>query len=351
MMLDLDDARWRAFVDQSADATPFHHPAWARLLALTYRYDGFAIAVVDGSGRVVAGAPLIEVRDFSFRRAWISLPYTDECPPLANDFRSRRELFHALGRVDERFNAPRIEVRGVIGACGWRTATDAVISELELEVDTERVRGRLNRSTRHNIARAQRDGVVVRRATDAKDLDAFYALHTRTRRRQGVPVQPRRFFSLLWSQLVERGLAFILLADAGERKAVAGALFLASYGTTVYKFGASDADSWRLRPNHLILWTAIEDACARGDRRFDFGRTDLSNSGLRTFKGRWGAEERPLRYSTRASATTATNGLPSRVTTRTERLASRAASLAIRKGPIWICRATGEALYRHAASR
>src|SRR5581483_4142714 len=188
---------------------------------------------------------------------------------------------------------------------------------------------------------AEREGVVVRRASSTRDLDAFYALHTRTRRRQGVPVQPRRFFDLIWDYLASTGLAFILLADAGGREAIAGALFLASGTSTIYKFGASDPDAWRVRPNHLIFWTAIAQACRRGDRRFDFGRTDVGNAGLRAFKSGWGATERPLRYSTLAPG----------AATGTEGPATRALSIAIRKGPKWVCRGTGEALYRFAASR
>jgi len=156
-----------------------------------------------------------------------------------------------------------------------------------------------------------------------------------------VPVQPRRFFELLWSELAGSGSAFILLADAGGREAVAGALFLTGLGTTIYKFGASELDSLPLRPNHLIFWTAIQEACARGDDRFDFGRSDLDNPGLRAFKSGWGADERPLRYSTLAPGAGEGAG----------GLASRALSVAIRRGPPWVCRRTGEALYRYAATR
>ncbi len=109
-------------------------------------------------------------------------------------------------------------------------------------------------------------------------------------------MQPRRFFELIWSRLVEPGRAHVLLADGPppcrSRRAVP-----VGGGTTIYKFGASDADSWPLRPNHLIFWSAIQQACGREDRRFDFGRSDLGNQGLREFKSGWGAEERPLEYS------------------------------------------------------
>jgi CelD/BcsL family acetyltransferase involved in cellulose biosynthesis len=342
MMLALDDPRWCSFVAGRSDATPFHDPAWAALLAATYGYRPFAIAVADEAGRLVAGAPFVEVRGLSRRRRWVSLPFTDECPPLAASSTSRREFASALTLAQIRLDAPGVQVRGMLDGFGWRTGADAVIHELELDRDVAHVQGMFSRSqVIRNIARAQREGVTVRRAAGVADLDAFYALHTRTRRRQGVPVQPRRFFDLLWSRLVEPGLAFILLADAGGREAVAGALFLASSASTIYKFGASDVDSWSLRPNHLIFSTAIQEACARGDRRFDFGRTELGNRGLRDFKSSWGADERPLRYSTLAPG----------VAAGSEGLATRALGAAIRRGPRWVCRGAGEALYRYAASR
>lgn len=340
--LALGDPRWGSFVEAAPRATPFHHPAWAELLASTYGYRAFAVALSYADGELIAGMPFLEVRTLARRRRWISLPFTDECPPLLSDSTSSAELAGAMAVELERLGAPSVELRGTMDGFGWRTAADAVIHELELDSDIERIRSRFSRSqVIRNIARAQREGVVVRHATSSKDLDAFYALHTRTRRRQGVPVQPRRFFELLWTRLVDSGLASILLADAGGREAVAGALFLTSGGTTIYKFGASDVDSWPRRPNHLIFWTAIQEACARGDGRFDFGRTDLDNRGLRAFKSGWGAQERPLRYSTLEPGAAA----------GAEGLASRALSVAIRRGPRWVCRGTGETLYRYAASR
>jgi CelD/BcsL family acetyltransferase involved in cellulose biosynthesis len=338
----LDDPDWRAFVQGCEGATPFHHPAWASVLVRTYGYRGFALAVCDENDRPVAGAPFLEVRGLSRRRRWISLPFTDECPPLASHAEAARALAEAVPAAQDRARGPSIEVRAPMYALGWRTGAEAVDHVLGLDRDVARVREGFSRSqVVRNITRAEREGVVVRRAAGRADLDAFYALHTRTRRRQGVPVQPRRFFDELWTHVVEPGLGTILLADAGGATAVAGALFLAWNGTTIYKFGASDPAAWPHRPNHLIFWTAIQDACARGDTRFDFGRTDLGNPGLRAFKRGWGAWERPLAYSS----------LELGAATGAEGLATRALSVAIRRGPAWLCRGVGETLYRHAAAR
>jgi CelD/BcsL family acetyltransferase involved in cellulose biosynthesis len=337
----IDDPEWSAFAASCPASTPFHHPAWAGLLAETYGRRAFVMALVGATGRPLAGAPFIDVRGLSGSRRWVSLPYTDECAPLASDADAEHALVAALGRTGEVFGAPGLEVRAPVHAPAWTTHAGAVLHVLDIDRDADAVQARFSRSrVVRNIRRAEREHVTVRAARDAAGLDAFYGLHVRTRRRQGVPVQPRRFFTLLWRRLVEPGLASILLASAGG-PALAGALFLTWNGTTIYKFGASDPHGLPLRPNHLLFSTAIRESCARGDRRFDFGRTDLGNAGLREFKSGWGALERPLVYSS----------LPRGGARAREPVPARIAGTAIRRGPAWVCRGAGELLYRYAGSR
>jgi lipid II:glycine glycyltransferase (peptidoglycan interpeptide bridge formation enzyme) len=190
-----------------------------------------------------------------------------------------------------------------------------------------------------NIRKAERTGVEVVAGTTAADLaDTFYGLHVATRRRQGVPVQPRRFFSLFWERLVEPGMATVLLGRVGGAP-VAGAVFMTWNGTTIYKFGASDPAFAEYRVNNLLMWRAITDACAAGSHTFDFGRTDDGNDGLRTFKRSWGADEQRLTYSTLADAA------PAPGSHRAEALIGAV----LRRSPPAVTRLAGELLYRFAA--
>jgi lipid II:glycine glycyltransferase (peptidoglycan interpeptide bridge formation enzyme) len=233
----------------------------------------------------------------------------------------------------------RCEVRAALDGANVVTRVRGVDHVLDLDASLDSIRAAFNSQTRRNVTRAERSGVEVRQGERAADLtDTFYGLHLRTRRRQGVPVQPRRFFRLLWDEMLERGLGTLVLAYVGATP-VAGALFLHWNGHTIYKFGASDREHLALRPNNLIFWTAIREAHARGDTTFDFGRSDLDNDGLRAFKSGWGAVERPLVY-------TFTGDAPEE---DAHRVALRALSVAIRRTPSWVCRAVGEAGYRYAA--
>ena len=337
-ILDLTDPRWGDFVAGHPDATPFHHPGWAGLIASCYGFRAFALVVSDATGAIQAGLPVVEVRHLHGRPHWESLPYTDYCPPLASARGEQEQLVAALRQAGCAAGARRIEVRAPLpdGSVPGRPALRHVLA---LDAGVSRVHAGFHRSqVQRNIRRAEREGLTVRRATHPPDLlDIFYGLHLRTRRRQGVPVQPRRFFRLLWENMISTGLGSVLIVEASGQP-VAAAVFLAWNKTMIYKFGASDASAWPLRPNHMLFWHAIRTACAQGYRWFDFGRTDAGQEGLRNFKLTWGATEEPLVYATLSGPVPASRGR-----------AARILGPAIRHGPLLLCRATGEAFYRYTA--
>ena len=48
---------------------------------------------------------------------------------------------------------------------------------------------------------------------------------------------------------------------------------------------------------HFLFWKAIQEAKNSGLRTFDLGRTDADQTGLVTFKNRWGTTRQVLTYS------------------------------------------------------
>jgi CelD/BcsL family acetyltransferase involved in cellulose biosynthesis len=334
--VDLDDPRWLAFVTAQPDATPFHHPRWAAFLAETYGMRAFALASVSAQGAIESGLPVIEVKR-PRRRRWVSLPYTDRLAPLLGPGGAGDGLGPALEAARRSAAVGTVELRcGLPGAF----AEDAAwLHLLRLDPDPAQVAAGMRSSVGRNIRKAERMGVEITTGETEDDLaGAFYRLHVATRRRQGVPVQPRRFFSLFWRRLAEPGLATVLLGRV-EGEPVAGAVFLTWNGTTIYKFGASDPAFGSYRVNNLLMWTAIRKACADGSHTFDFGRTDDGNDGLRAFKRSWGAEELRLTYSTLAPAP------PSPRSHRVEAVLGAT----LRRSPPWMTRVAGELLYRFAA--
>ena len=337
---EIDDPRWLNFVSAHESATAFHHPAWASLLADCYRYRAFALALDNEAGRIVAGVPVLDVSNRLTGKRWVSLPYTDACAPLIDQAESLNELVACLGDERRRHAISQFEIRADLPGVEAPGLPEAVRHVLPLETDPEHVKRRFKPTVRQNVAQALRAGVTVQRADKAADVVAsFYDLHVRTRRRQGVPVQPRRYFLQLWQRVLEPGLGFCFLAHR-DRVPVAGAIFLAWKSTVLYKYGASDERYLDLRPNHLVLWEAIRWGCANGYTELDFGRTDHGNQGLRHFKDSWGAQEEPLVYSVLADSA---RGPAS------SWFGASMLNPLIRRSPSLVCRAVGELLYRYAA--
>lgn len=333
--LEIDDERWAAFAAGRPEATPFHDPRWAQLLHECYGYPAFALALDGPDGTIAAGVPVLDVKTPFGRRRWVSLPYTDECEPLGGG----TELGVALEAARQEAGVDRVELRGPLeGAAAGEVGFEHV---LELQLDAQEVfRGFKRKQVAQPIEKTEREGLLtVRRGERREDLtEIFYGLHLETRRRLGVPVQPRRYFQLLWDRLLGSGDGFVLVAEAGGQPAAA-AVFLAWNRRIVYKYSASKPESLKLRPNNMLLWNAIRWGCEHGFVSLDFGRTDAGNEGLRSFKRGWGGEERPLVYSTLGGA--APEGGTG--------VATRALGAVIRRSPRFICRGLGELLYKYAA--
>jgi hypothetical protein len=240
------------------------------------------------------------------------------------------------GRVE--LQLQRIEICDHLEEAGWSTE-EGHWHELDLTSDPELLFRNLHTLRRRLIRRAARENVVVERGQSREDLmQVFYRLHASTRRRLGVPVQPRRFFELLWDRILAPGLGFLLTARH-DGVPIASALFLAADGWVTYKFSAADRGYGNLGATDALLWSAIENAYANGARTFDFGRTEPGNEGLRTFKLGWGSHEHPLRYTVFAPAP------PSGKLQGAQELLKPV----IRHSPMVVAKAIGGLAYRYTA--
>jgi hypothetical protein len=247
----------------------------------------------------------------------------------------------ALANARKAARLRSFEVRAELPAGdGVHLRSDAFTHTTALSGDKDAVFASFHPSqVQRNIRRAKKEQVVVRSAEEMADLTrVFYRLHVQTRRRLGMPVQPRRFFEAIWRHLFVPGYGRLQLAYSGTRP-IAGAVFLTGNNVLTYKYGASDPAFWNLRPNHLVFWTALQWASETGFTEFDWGRSDAADKSLREFKSYWAGNEKPLVYSTLA------NGTPKEESPR----AMNIGRTVLRRSPTWVCRAAGELFYRYAA--
>src|ERR1041385_1155794 len=232
----IEDRRWGEFVAGAPRASIFHHPSWLALLREQYGYRMLACCVIDPDGQVRAGLPLALVSSRLTGRRLVALPFSDVCTPLSEDGAERRlddvldELRLSLG-VELRVHGPLARI-GRPGAAYHHHL-------VRLEADVDAVRRRFTRrQALQGVRRAQGEGVGAEQRPGSEALAAFYRLPAATRRRQGIPTQPRRFI-LAFAQLFEQELGFVSLASV-EGRAIAAAVFLVHTGGPPSKKGGPD---------------------------------------------------------------------------------------------------------------
>lgn len=333
------DTRWARFVDEASEASVFHHPEWLALLHRTYGYPLAACCVVR-AGRVEAGLPVARVVSRLTGRRLVALPFSDLCGPVvpAAAEGRRGELLEGLVALSWR-EALDLEIRATVDDLPGGHPTDEFLHH-RLRLGKGSVvadRRPVSSSARRGARKARHAGLVAERHTGDWGLAEFYRLHLRTRRRQGVPIQPKRFIMGL-ERLFARGLGFTMLVRDGN-EVIAAAVFLTCNGVLTYKYGASDERRLNARPNNLLFTEAIDWGAGNGCHTLDFGRTSPENTGLAAFKRGWGAEERTVGYTSTAA--------DADLHLVEDGRAARTLKVLIQRGPPGLSRLTGELLYKH----
>jgi CelD/BcsL family acetyltransferase involved in cellulose biosynthesis len=337
LLLDpLADARWARLAESAPAATVFHQPGWIELLRRSYRYPVAAAGLAGPDGELVAGLPVAAVASRLTGRRLVALPFSDACPPLLAPGAPPEALASLAAALDRLRRDRGLPLHVCAPFPELAPPTVRFLSHaIDLAGGADAAATRLASRARRHARKAEKLGVEVARRADRGALETFFGLHLLTRRRLGVPTQPKRFILGL-EPLLGDGRGFVAVAELDGRPAAA-AVFLRGGATLTYKYGASDQDLLHARPNNLIFARAIRWAAEDGLSTLDLGRTDLGQDGLADFKRSLGAVEQPLAY-TYAGAEAPSAG-SSRLETALEDV--------IRRSPPLVGRAIGEALYRH----
>jgi CelD/BcsL family acetyltransferase involved in cellulose biosynthesis len=336
------DPAWLEFIGSSPNAEIFHHPGWLQLLRSQYGYE-IEACCVEGAEGIEAGMPIAQIRSRLTGNRLVSVPFSDACAAATAPGAGAAAL-DALGRAlaeQARRRDLDLTVHSALPEIpGAQVRPRFVQHLLPLSADPDEVERGYAKNQRGAMKKARREGLTGERRTDVAALDAFYALHLRTRRRLGVPTQPKSFIRG-FGELFDAGLGFVWLV-LDEGKPIAAAVFLTHNGTVTYKYSASDFGSLKKRPNNLLLPSAIRWSCEAGYRRFDFGRTDVDNKGLRSFKRSWGAAETELSYTYLSETAPPLHAGP-----EAETLRDRLVTTTIQRSPALVGRLIGGVLYRH----
>ena len=337
MINPINHPNWDDLLLTNDQTTFFHTAAWAAVLSEAYHYTPLYFTVVDNH-KLSALIPIMEISSFLTGKRGVSLPFTDQCRPIASDSEGARKLFEKTTDYGKKAGWKSIEFRGDQSLFQAQPSSETFFTHtLNLTQDLKQIIKSFRSSTWRNIKKAEKNDVTVIRSNSLPSVREFYRLNCMTRKDHGLPPQPWYFFKHLFKNVISPEKGTIFLASY-KNKAIAGAVFFHFGNQAIYKYGASDRSHQHLRPNNLAMWQAINWFAEKGFSSFSLGKTEPEHQGLLQFKRGWGAKEETINYYKYDIA-------KNRFETKQTKL--KLSYTILKHMPSALLRLTGNLLYRH----
>jgi len=189
----LFDGKWENAISMHRDATIFHSTAWARVLVDTYGHRPCYIQM-SLNGTLLALVPMMEVQSVVTKSRGICLPFSDYCAPLTFSSFGNELVTQKLQQIARERGWSYFELRSHSIVPENVPASESYYGHsLDLRIGSEELISNFSSSVQRAVRKAQRSELSVTVRTDLDAMAEFYKLHVRTRRRHGVPPQPRSF--------------------------------------------------------------------------------------------------------------------------------------------------------------
>ncbi|MBN2415902.1 FemAB family PEP-CTERM system-associated protein [bacterium] len=284
-----DEPAWSEYAGRHDRSTFFHQLSWRDLTLRFYPCEPVYLLAKVG-GRVTGILPLMVARNGFFGSKLASLPYAVLGGVCADTDESAAALVARAGSITRERRLDFLELKQ-----NYRLDGDLVVNEdyvtfiLPLENDPDIHWRSFHNEMRRCVRRGRESGYTV---TYSTDIDSFYRIFARAHRELGTPVNSRAWIEGLVTAFPEQHR--ILTAVDGGR--VIAAMLVREYRDSMDAvFGYVLKEHRNRYPLYVMYWRLIEEACLKGLKTFNFGRS-IRESGTYTFKRRWGAEPRKLYY-------------------------------------------------------
>lgn len=334
------DRDWDQKLLKHPDYSFFHSAAWATVILESYGFTPCYLGACD-EHHLLSLIPFMEVKSFLTGTRGVSLPFTDECQPLILNDAAGQHLFQKAVQYGQARHWRSLDCHGGRELFGDAPPSLRFYTHLlDLDASEDQLHSRLEASVRRAIRKARESGLQVNLHHSIEAMERFYRLYCLTRKKHGLPPQTFAFFDSIHRNVLAKDQGFIVEAVHAGQPIAANVYF--TFGKkAIYKYGASDECWQHLRGSNLVMWEAIRWLNHHHFESIDFGRSSLTQEGLRRFKSGWGADEGIIeyfKYDMRRHVFLAerdkANGWHNRV---------------FRRLPVWLSRLIGLMLYRHAA--
>jgi len=283
---------WDTFVLGHKDSTFFHQIGWKNVVEKTYGHKPFYL-VVKENGSIKGILPLFLMKHILFGKFLVSVPFGDYAGICADDEETSNILLKEAIKISDSNGAKFLELRNIesMNNGSLMTKTTRATLILKLEEDPQKLWKSLKPKVRNQVRKAEKSGIKAE-IGDKSLVRDFYNVYAHNMRDLGTPVHSLSFFENILNIFPENSNVIIVRLDG---KAIGAAVATYFRDTMEIPWSSSLRDFFALCPNNLLYWTALEYACSKGYKLFNFGRSPWE-SGTFQFKKQWGAEPVQLHY-------------------------------------------------------
>jgi len=294
----LSESRWEDLVARHPRSSVFHQKGWMEALLRTYGYEPLVLTSSPAGEPLQNGVLFCRVSSWLTGKRLVSLPFSDHCDPLFENSEEYDVITSWLQAERARENLKYVELRPLSAApleeTGFGSSHQYWLHKLNLNNSLEDIFKHFHKdSIQRKIRRAEREKLSCDFGRSEQLVQDFYRLLLITRRRHHLPPQPRKWFLNLAECM---GPKMQILVARKDGIAVAAMLVLSHRTSVVYKYGCSNDKFHHLGGMPFLFWKLIEQRKAAGMEEIDFGRSDLDQESLITFKNRFGARGQLLTY-------------------------------------------------------
>jgi FemAB-related protein (PEP-CTERM system-associated) len=281
---------WDAFVETCPVATFFHRAGWQRILHDVFGHETWFL-YAESDGRIDGVLPLANVSSLLFGHSLVSLPFAVYGGVAATTDEAARALEDEAGQIARRLRVDHLELRQVNARHpDWPLQDLYVTFRREILPDDEANMLAIPRKQRAMVRKGIRNGL---RGEFDDGVDRFFALYADNVHRHGTPALPRRYFQALRAEFgADCDVLTVVDAEGRPHSSVLSFYFR---DEVLPYYAGDDLAARDLAANDFKYWELLRRACARGLKRFDFGRSK-QGTGSYAFKKNWGFEPTPLHY-------------------------------------------------------
>jgi len=279
----------------AAGGTFFHTRQWADICSQGLGHRAQAIFLTGyENGKIVAGMPAIITRKLGIK-SFYSMPYGTygEVVLAADGDEIQRDLFNAhLIEYLKKNKFSRIAITDFEGKfarisepfLSWSPAFTHIISlngASKHDPPDKKINGHIRAGLRADTVK-----VVVEHG---EHLDSFYDLYILTEKRhdQLNPLYSRKFFKAIFDIL--NGSKMLYWNALMDGDSMIGSCINFIYGNTLFNWQTvSDYSKRHLKPNHVLLSDAINQAIENGIDKINLGASPPYAHSLIDYKERWG---------------------------------------------------------------